>query len=103
MEIVLLIAYLLVLGTQIAFLALTVRRPRPQKWIILLLAEALSAAAAYLLGRYFDALPGAGFMPGMTYFAEAISGYAAACAYGFMCICTTAVCLACTLRTKHNP
>ena len=43
-----------------------------------LIASLLSAALTWGLGAYFDSLPGYGFMPGLTYFAEALLGYGTA-------------------------
>ena len=59
-------------------LILAIRRKSKRYWISLFLLEAVSAVLAWRLGVWFDSLPGHGFMPGLTYLAEALFGYGTA-------------------------
>ena len=95
MDIVLLILYLGLLAAGIVLLISAIRHPRALKWVILCLAEAASSVAAYAIARYYESLPGSGFMPGLTYFAEAILSYGAAFTFAAMLGISL---LACILR-----
>ncbi len=72
-----LIVYLLLLALQIVWLVIAMKKPCIRSFAILYLLEIVSGAGSYLIGRHYDSLPGSGFMPGLTYFAEAILGYGA--------------------------
>ena len=79
---ILLIAYIAVFVLQIVLLALAVRRKTAKLWITLLLSEVIPMIVAFVLMRYFDSLPGYGFMPGLSYFGEVISSFGAVVLYG---------------------
>ena len=68
MEIGVLIAGSLLLMLQILLLVFSVRCKK--WWKITFVFEGLSLLAAIVAAIVFDRLPGYGFMPGMTYFAE---------------------------------
>ena len=84
MDMIMLILYLAVLIFQIVLLIRCVRRPFPKSWAILYVMEAISLSAAFFLMRYFDALPGFGMMPGLSYLGEVLFSLGAAIAYGVM-------------------
>lgn len=81
MELTLTILYLLILVVQFVLLILTARKPSAKGWKVLFLLEVLSALGAVGLMLLFDALPGSGFMPGLTWFAEFFYSLLAAAAY----------------------
>jgi len=79
---ILLIAYIAVFVLQIVLLTLAIRRKTAKLWISLLLSEVIPMIVAFVLMRYFDSLPGYGFMPGLSYFGEVISSFGAVVLYG---------------------
>ena len=79
---ILLIAYIAVFVLQIVLLTLAIRRKTAKLWITLLLSEVIPMIVAFVLMRYFDSLPGYGFMPGLSYFGEVISSFGAVVLYG---------------------
>lgn len=102
METALLIAYALVLFGQVVLLISAIRRPSARRWIILFAAEAISLAAALVLAAHFNALPGNGMMPGLTYFAEVIYSLAAALAYGVMLLISALCALIVHIRRSYS-
>ena len=84
MSILLPILYLILLAMLILLLILAISKPLKKRWSLLFLAEAISEAAAVMLMHYYNELPGAGIMPGMTYFAETVYSMIAAAAYAGM-------------------
>lgn len=75
------ILYILLLALQVLSLILAIRRKSKRYWVSLFVLEAVSAVLAWRLGVWFDRLPGYGFMPGLTYFAETLFSYGAAILY----------------------
>ena len=92
MDLILFSAYVLLLIAQIVLLIFAVRKPEKNLWSKLFCLEFLSAAAAVGLMFLFDALPGKGFMPGLTWFAEFFYSLLAAGAYGIMLLLTAIIC-----------
>jgi hypothetical protein len=72
------ILYIFLLLLQVALLILAICRRTIGYRFTSLIASLLSAALTWGLGAYYDSLPGYGFMPGLTYFAEALLGYGTA-------------------------
>ena len=66
----------------------------------LLGTEAAAILLALGLTRYFESLPGTGFMPGLTYFAHAIYSMAAALVYGCLLLVSLLLFLWQRLRKK---
>lgn len=75
------ILYIFLLALQVLSFILAIRRKTKRYWISLFVLEAASAVLAWRLGVWFDSLPGYGFMPGLTYFAETLFSYGAAILY----------------------
>ncbi|MBQ4044607.1 MAG: hypothetical protein IJD06_11505 [Clostridia bacterium] len=84
METMLLIFYVIVLLVQILWLVRCILHPMPCLWGILLGVQALSAAGAFFLMRYYDSLPGSGKAPGLTYLGETLFSMGACIAYAVM-------------------
>jgi len=84
METMLLIFYVIVLLVQILWLVRCIHHPMPCLWGILLGVQALSAAGAFFLMRYYDSLPGSGKAPGLTYLGETLFSMGASIAYSVM-------------------
>lgn len=78
---IMLIAYIAIFALQIVLLVLSVRKKTMWFWMVLFLLEILSMIVAFVLMRYFDSLPGYGFMPGLSYFGEVISSFGAVILY----------------------
>lgn len=76
---ILLIIYILAFILQIVGLIKCIKNNL--KWRILILFETLSIFAAMFLMYYYDNLPGHGFMPGLTYFAEVLGSFGAIILY----------------------
>ena len=72
------IVYILLLLLQVAALVFAICRKSIKTRLTSLLFSLGCAPLAWGLGAYFDSLPGYGFMPGLTYFAEALLGYSTA-------------------------
>lgn len=88
MEIMLFSAYVLLLIAQIVLLIFAVRKPERNLWPPLFGFELVSLLGAAGLMLLFDALPGKGFMPGLTWFAEWFYSLLAAGTYGIMLLLT---------------
>ena len=58
------------------------------KFGILLTLNIVSAAASCALMQYFDALPGSGMMPGLTWFAEVFYSLGAAAVFAVLTLIT---------------
>ena len=72
------ILYIFLLLLQVALLILAICRRTIGYRFTSLIASLLSATLTWGLGAYYDSLPGHGFMPGLTYLAEALFGYGTA-------------------------
>ena len=72
------IVYLLLLLMQVAALVFAICRKTTKFRLTSLLLSLGCAPLTWGLGAYYDSLPGYGFMPGFTYFAEALFGYGTA-------------------------
>lgn len=84
MELMLCFLYLLIFLVQLVLLIFAVRKPEKNLWPKLFCLEFLSAIAAVGLMFLFDALPGRGMAPGLTWFAEVFYSFFAAIGYGLM-------------------
>ena len=84
MELMLLSAYVLLFVAQVVLLIFAVRKPEKNRWFKLFGLEILSAVGAAGLMYLFDALPGQGMAPGLTWFAEVFCSLFAAIGYGLM-------------------
>ena len=80
------ILYIFLLALQVLSLILAIRRKPKRYWVSLFILEAVSAVLAWRLGVWFDGLPGYGFMPGLSYFAETLFSYGAAILYGVLLV-----------------
>lgn len=78
------IFYLLVFLVQLVLLVTAARKPEKKLWSALFRLEILSVLGALGLMFLFDALPGGGPMPGLTWFAEFFYSLFAAAGYGLM-------------------
>ena len=92
MDLFLFTAYVLTLVAQILLLIFAIRKPDKKLWRPLLVLELFSLLASVGLMFLFDALPGKGFMPGLTWFAEWFYSLLAAGAYGIMLLLTAILC-----------
>ncbi len=100
---ILFIAYIAVFVLQIVLLIAAVRRKTAKLWITLLLSEVIPMIAAFVLMKYFDSLPGYGFMPGLSYFGEVISSLCAVVLYGvILFVSCCAFIIVKTAKSKGN-
>ena len=60
---------------------------------VLLLTELASAAFSLGMARYYDSLPGYGFMPGLSYLGEILAGVCAAAIFAFLFLVSVCVLL----------
>ena len=81
MSTLLFIAYIAIFILQIALLVLSLRKKTKKLWLSLFLSEIIPMITAFILMRYYDSLPGYGFMPGLSYFGEVIFSLGAAVLY----------------------
>ena len=88
--------YVALFATQLFWLIRCCRRQG--KFGRLLVTNIISAAVSCVLMLYFDALPGSGMMPGLTWFAEAICSLGAAAAFAVL----TLVSFLCMLYHKRR-
>lgn len=81
-DIVLAVIYFLLLVFHVTMLIACIRKPAPKKWLIHISSQAVTALCALFMGMYYDSLAGAGMMPGLTYFAEALYSFVAFLVFG---------------------
>ena len=81
---IMLIVYVAIFVLQIVLLVSAIRKKEISLWIFLFLLEVIPTIIAFILMKYFDSLPGYGFMPGLTYFGEVISSLGATILYAIM-------------------
>ena len=98
MDTVLLILYIALLVLQIVLTVKALRGRCPGKWPLLL--ELVCAVAAYGAMRYFNSLPGYGFMPGLTWLGHILFSLFAAVAYAAMLAITGLLLLIRRLRHR---
>ena len=91
MELMLLSAYVLLFVAQVVLLIFAVRKPEKNRWPKLFGLEILSVLGAVGLMFLFDALPGRGMAPGLTWFAEVFYSLFAAAGYSLMLIVSVVV------------
>jgi hypothetical protein len=91
MDLFLFCAYVLILAAQIVLLIFAVRKPEKNLWPRLFCLEFVSAIAAVGLMFLFDALPGQGMAPGLTWFAEFFYSMFAAAGYSLMLLLSVVV------------
>ena len=99
------IAYIAIFILQIVLLVLSVRKKSAKLWLFLILSEVIPMIAAFILMRYFNNLPGYGFMPGLSYFGEVISSLGAVILYAvtlFISLCTFLVVKVLQKRKLHR-
>ena len=84
MDLILLSGYVLLFLVQLILLIFAVRKPEKNLWPKLFILEILSVLGAVGLMFLFDALPGRGMAPGLTWFAEVFYSFFAAIGYGLM-------------------
>lgn len=92
-----LIAYAAILALQIALFVFVIRKNTVAYKLALFSAQLLPMAAAWSLAVYYDRLPGSGFMPGFTYFGEALLSYGAAVVYAVFFALSVLVCAVCAI------
>lgn len=80
--------YLLVFAVLCALQVRAVRGNEPKRWRRLCLLQLLAVIIAYGAMRYFDALPGTGMTPGLTWFAEVFYSLGAAVLYAIQLLVT---------------
>ena len=88
---IMLITYIAIFTFQIVLLVFSVRKKTARLWVFLFLSELIPLTFAFVLMRYFDSLPGYGFMPGFTYLGEILASMGAAIIYAamiFISLCT---------------
>ena len=83
--------YLLMFLVQLILLIFAVRKPEKKLWSAVFMTEFLSALGATGLMFLFDALPGQGMAPGLTWFAEVFYSLFAAAGYSLMLIVSVVV------------
>lgn len=60
-------------------------------WKMLFLLEFFSIIISFVLMRYYDSLPGSGFMPGLTYLGEWIACFGATILFVAMLVISTII------------
>lgn len=96
----LLFFYLLALAIQIVMYAGCLQKPVRVRWSMLFLCELCALTAAVYFTYYYNALPGYGMMPGLTYFAETMYSMAGAAVYFCMLLVSVLTCV--ILKLKHK-
>ena len=94
------VIYLALLVGQLVMLIRTIRRPVVKRWGLLLASELFCALGAWRLARFFDALPGVGMMPGLTYLAEVLFSLGAAVVYGALLAVSAIIAFAMWVRRR---
>lgn len=97
----LLFFYLLALAIQIVMFAGCLKKPVRVRWSLLFLCELCALTAAVYFSIYYNALPGTGMMPGLTYFAETMYSMAGAVVYLCMLVISVLACVIVKLKHKQ--
>ena len=92
MALFLLVIYMVIFIVQIYLLVVILRKQIKKLWALLFSLELIPMLLAIGLMKYYDSLPGYGFMPGLCYLGEVLFSYGAAVLYGVcffisVCIC----------------
>lgn len=90
---VLMPTFLLKLIAGIVLLGFCVKRPHKMKWIFLFIYEILVLIMACCYTHYYDALPGSGIMPGLTYIGEVMTGMLFSVAFFLLLFISLMICL----------
>ena len=93
---IMLVTYIAIFIFQIILLVFSVRKKATRLWAFLFLSEVIPLAIALALMKYFDSLPGYGFMPGFTYLGEILASMGAAILYAvtlFVSLCVLVIVL----------
>ncbi len=98
----LLFFYLLALAIQIVMFVGCLKKPVRVRWSLLFLCELCALTAAVYFSTYYNALPGYGMMPGLTYFAETLYSAAGAVVYLCMLLVSVLACVIVKLKSKNN-
>ena len=96
----LLIIYLLFLVLQIVLLVKAIKRKAKKQWLILFALEVVPMFIALWLWRYYENLPGYGFMPGLSYLGEVLFSFFAGVLYGVNFLISACICL--VQKKKQN-
>ena len=96
----LLFFYLLALAIQIVMYAGCLKMPVRVRWSMLFLCEMCALTAAVYFTCYYNALPGYGMMPGLTYFTETLASMAGAVVYLCMLLVSVLSCVILKLKYK---
>jgi drug/metabolite transporter (DMT)-like permease len=96
----LLFCYILALALQLVMLAGCLKKPVRVRWSLLFLCELCALTAAVYFSIYYNALPGDGMMPGLTYFAETLYSMAGAVVYLGMLLVSVLACVIVKLRNR---
>ena len=100
MDLVFLFLYMIVFILQIVLLVLSIKKRRKIFWLSLFSLELISTIGAAFIAKYYDGLPGYGFMPGLSYIGEVIFSLGAAVTYGIMLLIS--ICTLVVISIKNN-
>lgn len=92
METALLILYICVFLLLCAALVRAMKGNRTKDWYLVFAGEALAAGGAICAMFLFNALPGKGMAPGLTWFAEVFYSMGAAALYLLLLVVSVVIC-----------
>lgn len=84
----LMIVFIVIWVYQILLLIKATKKRQTERWILLVIFEAVCGIFARIMIRYFDSLMPTGFMPGMVYFPHTILSIGALFLYLIMLVIT---------------
>ena len=90
MDILLLVIYIAIFVIQIILLVKSIKKKEKKYWIRVFVLEIISILVSIILYKYYENLPGYGFMPGLSYFGEILFSMGAIFLYGIM-LCITSL------------
>ena len=96
----LLFFYVLAWALQILMLVGCLKKPVRVRWSMLFLCELCALTASVYFSVYYNALPGFGMMPGLTYFAETLYSMAGVVVYLAMLLLSVLACV--MMKLKHK-
>lgn len=97
----LLFFYIFALVIQIVMFAGCLKKHVRVRWSLLFLCELCALTAAVYFSIYYNALPGDGMMPGLTYFAETMYSMAGAVVYLCMLLVSVLACVIVKLKARN--
>ncbi|MBQ7983613.1 MAG: hypothetical protein IJ302_08585 [Clostridia bacterium] len=102
MDILLLLSYSIVFLALIVLFVFALKKQTRRGWGLLFAFSGIASAAAAVIARIYDQLPGYGKAPGLTYLAEVLFSMFAAAVFAFIFALAILCLLIIKIRGRHR-